>query len=53
VTVRDEGPPLADEGTYVLLDQGWIGVLRDLKDHCEAKQRSTRRRPHPAQASPE
>jgi len=44
VSVRDEGPPLADEETFELLDQGWIGVLRDLKEHCEAKQRSARRR---------
>jgi uncharacterized protein YndB with AHSA1/START domain len=44
VSVRDEGPPLADEETFELLDQGWIGILRDLKEHCEAKQRSARRR---------
>jgi uncharacterized protein YndB with AHSA1/START domain len=53
VTLRDEGPPLADEETNELLDQGWIGLLRDLKDHCEAKQRSSRHRPHAAQASSE
>jgi uncharacterized protein YndB with AHSA1/START domain len=43
VSVRDAGPPLADGETFELLDQGWISVLRDLKDHCEAKQRSSRR----------
>ena len=44
VTVRDEGPPLVDDETYELMDQGWIGVLRDLKEHCEARQRSARHR---------
>ncbi len=53
VTVRDEGPALADEETNELLDQGWIGLLRDLKDHCEARQRSARHRPHAARASSE
>jgi uncharacterized protein YndB with AHSA1/START domain len=44
VTVRDEGPPFANEEAFEVLDQGWIGVLRDLKEHCESKQRSSRRR---------
>jgi uncharacterized protein YndB with AHSA1/START domain len=44
VQVRDEGPPFADEEVEQVLSQGWISVLRDLRDHCEAKQRSTRRR---------
>ena len=44
VTVRDEGPPLDDEEVFQLLDQGWITVLRDLKEHCESRQRSARRR---------
>lgn len=43
VTVRDEGPPFATEEAFEVLSEGWISVLRDLKDHCEAKQRSTRR----------
>ncbi len=44
VTLLDSGPALEDEDAFALLDQGWIGVLRDLKDHCESKQRSERRR---------
>jgi hypothetical protein len=44
VQVRDEGPPFVDDEAMQLLSQGWISVLRDLKEHCEAKQRSTRRR---------
>lgn len=44
VSMRDEGPPLADQEIFELLDQGWISVLRNLKEHCEAKQRSARRR---------
>jgi uncharacterized protein YndB with AHSA1/START domain len=50
VTVRDEGPPPTDQETHDLLDEGWIGILRDLKEHCEARQRSTRHRPDPGQA---
>jgi uncharacterized protein YndB with AHSA1/START domain len=45
VTVRDEGPPIEDDEVFELLDQGWITVLRDLKEHCESRQRSARRRP--------
>ncbi len=45
VSMRDDGPPFADEEVFELLDQGWISVLRDLKEHCEAKQRSARRHP--------
>ncbi|MBZ5500385.1 MAG: SRPBCC domain-containing protein [Acidobacteriia bacterium] len=44
VTVRDAGPPPADEETLEILNQGWISVLRDLKEHCEARQRNARRR---------
>jgi uncharacterized protein YndB with AHSA1/START domain len=44
VTVLDAGPPLADEETLEILNEGWIDVLRDLKEHCEARQRLTRRR---------
>jgi len=43
VTVCDQGPPLEDEEAFDLLDRGWITVLRDLKEHCEARQRNARR----------
>ena len=45
VIMRDAGPPLADEEALEVLSRGWISVLRDLKEHCENKQRSSRRRP--------
>lgn len=44
VTVRDDGPPFADEEIFQTLSEGWISVLRDLKEYCEARQRSSRRR---------
>jgi uncharacterized protein YndB with AHSA1/START domain len=43
VSVRDEGPLFGDDESLEVLSQGWISVLRDLKEHCESKQRSTRR----------
>jgi uncharacterized protein YndB with AHSA1/START domain len=42
--VRDEGPPFTDDDSRDILNQGWISILLDLKDHCESRQRSTRRR---------
>ena len=44
VTMRDDGPAPADEGFLETLEQGWISILRDLKEHCETRQRSARRR---------
>lgn len=43
VVIRDEGRPLPDQEALSILEDGWITVLRDLKDHCEAKERSLRR----------
>jgi uncharacterized protein YndB with AHSA1/START domain len=43
VVMRDQGCSLPDEETLAILDEGWITVLRDLKDHCESKERSLRR----------
>ncbi len=43
VTVQDAGPP-TDEETFAALNEGWIELLRSLKEHCEAKQRTSRRR---------
>jgi uncharacterized protein YndB with AHSA1/START domain len=43
VIMRDAGPPLTDDETLEVLGRGWMSVLRDLKDHCETKQRSSRR----------
>ncbi len=47
VSVRDEGPPFADDETLELLSAGWISLLRDLKEHCESKERSSRRHAGP------
>jgi uncharacterized protein YndB with AHSA1/START domain len=52
VTVCDEGPPFADDEIFDLLSEGWISLLRDLKEHCESKQRSSRRHTGP-ESSPE
>lgn len=35
---RDFPPP--DEQTYAFLDEGWNGVLLELKDFCERRERS-------------
>ena len=48
--VRDEGSPLPDTEAMSVLEEGWISVLRDLKDHCETRERSSR--PRPAFAPP-
>ena len=44
LSVRDQGPPFTGEETQEVLSEGWISVLRDLKEHCESRQRSARRR---------
>lgn len=43
--MRDEGTPLPDAEAMSVLEEGWISVLRDLKDHCETRERSSRTRP--------
>jgi uncharacterized protein YndB with AHSA1/START domain len=42
--VRDEGGPIPDPEDMTILEEGWISVLRDLKEHCEARERSSRPR---------
>lgn len=44
VHMCDEDPRIPDEEAYAALDDGWNGVLRELKDYCERKQRSSRNR---------
>ena len=44
VEIKDEGPPFADEESMQMLSQGWMSVLGDLKEYCESKERSSRRR---------
>jgi uncharacterized protein YndB with AHSA1/START domain len=40
--VCDEGYPPPDPEAMVVLEDGWISVLRDLKDYCEALERSSK-----------
>lgn len=42
VLVYDEGYPPPDPEAMAVLEEGWISVLRDLKDYCEALERSSR-----------
>jgi uncharacterized protein YndB with AHSA1/START domain len=43
--MRDDGAPLPDTEAMSALEEGWISVLRDLKEHCETRERSSRPRP--------
>ncbi len=45
VFMRDEDDRPLDEETLLILDQGWNGILFDLKDYCERKERSSKSRP--------
>ena len=42
--VHDSDDPLSDEETFTILDQGWNGVLLELKDYCERRERSLKLR---------
>jgi uncharacterized protein YndB with AHSA1/START domain len=44
VVMRDVGYCPPDEETFTVLDEGWNSVLLELKDHCERKERSARRK---------
>ena len=44
VVMRDEGSCPPDEETFAVLDEGWNGVLLELKEYCERKERSARRK---------
>ncbi len=44
VTMCDAGNPPPDDEVYAALDHGWIGILRDFKEHCEARERAARKR---------
>jgi uncharacterized protein YndB with AHSA1/START domain len=45
VLMRDEDPSPQDDEVFAHLDAGWNGVLLELKDYCERRERSSRRRP--------
>ncbi len=45
VTMRDEDSRMPDEESYSILEQGWNGVLLELKDYCERRERSSKPRP--------
>jgi uncharacterized protein YndB with AHSA1/START domain len=42
VTMIDKDDVLADKETFAFLDQGWNGVLLELKDYCERRERSVK-----------
>ena len=45
--MNDDGCPLPDEDAMAALEEGWISLLRALKDHCEALERSLKSKRHP------
>jgi len=44
VTMSDQDSRAPDEETLALLGEGWNSVLLELKDYCERKERSAKRR---------
>jgi uncharacterized protein YndB with AHSA1/START domain len=52
VVVKDEDRPHDDAEDFSRLDAGWNGVLLELKDHCERRERITRRRDRSAFPAP-
>lgn len=47
VIMRDEDELHSDEETLETLSQGWNGILLELKDYCERKERSSKTRSEP------
>ena len=45
VVVRDKDDPPPDDETFEVLSEGWNSVLLELKDYCERKARSMKRKP--------
>jgi uncharacterized protein YndB with AHSA1/START domain len=45
VVVCDKDHPPPDDETFAILSEGWNSVLLELKDYCERKARSMKRRP--------
>jgi uncharacterized protein YndB with AHSA1/START domain len=44
VRMIDNDDLVSDKETFAFLDQGWNGVLMELKDYCERKERSVKLR---------
>ena len=44
VLVKDDDRPVQDEEVFSRLVEGWNGVLLELKDYCERRERSAKRR---------
>ncbi len=42
--VHDEGSPLPDAESQADFEEGWISVLRDLKEYCESLERTGKNR---------
>lgn len=45
VAVCDKDHPPPDDETFEILSEGWNSVLLELKDYCERKARSMKRKP--------
>jgi uncharacterized protein YndB with AHSA1/START domain len=45
VVMVDADDPALDEETFAFFDQGWNGVLTELKEYCERRERALKRRP--------
>jgi uncharacterized protein YndB with AHSA1/START domain len=45
VVVCDKDHPPPDDETFAVLSEGWNSVLLELKDYCERKARSMKRKP--------
>ncbi len=44
VLMHDEGFCPPDDETFAVFDEGWNSVLLELKDHCERKERVSKRK---------
>jgi uncharacterized protein YndB with AHSA1/START domain len=45
VVVCDKDHPPPDDETFAVLSEGWNGILLELKEYCERKARSMKRKP--------
>jgi hypothetical protein len=44
VIMVDNDEMISDKETFAFIDQGWNGVLMELKDYCERRERSVKLR---------
>jgi uncharacterized protein YndB with AHSA1/START domain len=53
VVMCDSDRPMADTEAFECLNDGWNSVLLELKDYCERKERSSKRRSADARPTPD